>query len=171
MASGAPASSADAPRGSLDVATPLICSRRRWWLAIPPLRPASRASSLVHSWAVPFWWAALPPLLAMSRCFARSIDANPRSSFATLSSSPGSGAITSRAAGVPQAQPVQPECHVELGFDWILLIQRDLEAGTFSGNDAHSNAVPRHIPAVLASATRHSQSGGVTAHLFWENIC
>lgn len=30
------------------------CSRRRWWLAIPPLRPASRASSLVHSCAVPF---------------------------------------------------------------------------------------------------------------------
>src|SRR6187551_491665 len=50
---------------------------------MPPLRPASRASSLVHSWAVPFWCAALPPLLAISRCLARSIEANPRSSFAT----------------------------------------------------------------------------------------
>src|ERR1051326_4210432 len=30
------------------------CSCLRRWLAIPPLRPASRASSLVHSWAVPF---------------------------------------------------------------------------------------------------------------------
>ena len=41
----------------------IICSRRRLWLASPPLRPASRASSLVHSWAVPFWCAALPPFL------------------------------------------------------------------------------------------------------------
>ena len=63
---------------------PSICSRRRRWLARPPLRPASRASSLVHSWAVPFWCAALPPLLAISRCLARSIDANPRSSLATV---------------------------------------------------------------------------------------
>src|SRR4051812_13433242 len=51
---------------------------------MPPLRPASRASSLVHSWAVPFWCAAFPPLLAISRCLAGSIDANPRSSFATV---------------------------------------------------------------------------------------
>jgi hypothetical protein len=57
------------------------CFRR--WLAMPPLRPASRASSDVHSCAVPFWCAALPPLLAISRCLLRSIDANPRSSFAT----------------------------------------------------------------------------------------
>src|SRR6266511_3840678 len=63
-----------------------VCSCFRRWLAIPPLRPASRASSLVHSWAVPFWCAALPPLLAISRCFARSIEANPRSSLATLTS-------------------------------------------------------------------------------------
>src|SRR5262245_11861447 len=53
---------------------------------MPPFRPASRASSLVHSCAVPFWCAALPPLLAISRCLLRSIDANPRSSFATLPS-------------------------------------------------------------------------------------
>ena len=66
---------------------PPICSRRRWWLAMPPLRPASRASSLVHSCAVPFWCAAFPPLLAISRCLARSIDANPRSSLATFASS------------------------------------------------------------------------------------
>ncbi len=59
------------------------CSRRRRWLAMPPLRPASRASSLVHSCAVPFWCAAFPPLLAISRCLALSIDANPRSSLAT----------------------------------------------------------------------------------------
>src|SRR5687768_17588097 len=65
---------------------PSTISLRRRWLAIPPLRPASRASSLVHSWAVPFWWAALPPLLAISRCFTRSIEANPRSSLATLPS-------------------------------------------------------------------------------------
>jgi hypothetical protein len=32
--------------------SPFCCLRR--WLAIPPLRPASRASSLVHSCAVPF---------------------------------------------------------------------------------------------------------------------
>src|SRR5579864_2624381 len=53
------------------------------WLAMPPLRPASRASSLVHSWAVPFWCAARPPLLAISRCLWRSIDAKPRSCVAT----------------------------------------------------------------------------------------
>ena len=31
-----------------------VCSCLRRWLAMPPLRPASRASSLVHSCAVPF---------------------------------------------------------------------------------------------------------------------
>ncbi len=35
------------------------------WLDEPPLRPATRASSLVHSWAVPCSWAARPPLLAI----------------------------------------------------------------------------------------------------------
>ena len=33
--------------------SPCCCCLRRW-LAMPPLRPASRASSLVHSCAVPF---------------------------------------------------------------------------------------------------------------------
>src|SRR5881628_41618 len=47
----------------------------------PPLRPAARASSGVHSWAVPFSWAARPPLLAISRCFSGDIDANPRRSL------------------------------------------------------------------------------------------
>src|SRR4026209_876169 len=56
---------------------------------MPPLRPASRASSLVHSCAVPFWCAAFPPLLAISRCLVRSIDANPRSSLATVLLLPG----------------------------------------------------------------------------------
>src|SRR5829696_1743489 len=54
-----------------------MCSRF-WLTTIPPLRPASRASSGVNSCAVPFAWAALPPLLAISRCFSLSIDANPR---------------------------------------------------------------------------------------------
>src|SRR5947207_8274246 len=80
-------SSLDVSLVSVPVFVLLICSRRRWWLAMPPLRPASRASSLVHSCAVPFWCAALPPLLAMSRCLLRSIDANPRSSLATITSS------------------------------------------------------------------------------------
>jgi hypothetical protein len=47
-------------------------------LAAPPLRPAERASSLVHSWAVPCLCAARPPLLAISRCLWGSIEANPR---------------------------------------------------------------------------------------------
>src|ERR1044071_1955713 len=46
--------------------------------ASPPLRPATRASSDVNSWAVPLAWAARPPLLAISRCFDGSIDAKPR---------------------------------------------------------------------------------------------
>jgi len=50
-------------------------------LTWPPFRPALRASSAVHSWAVPFSWAARPPLLAISRCFSGDIDANPRRSF------------------------------------------------------------------------------------------
>ena len=70
---------------------PPACSRRRRWLAMPPLRPASRASSLVHSCAVPFWCAALPPLLAISRCLPLSIEANPRSSLATMCLPPVSG--------------------------------------------------------------------------------
>ena len=39
-------------------------------LICPPLRPAARASSGVHSCAVPFSCAARPPLLAISRCFS-----------------------------------------------------------------------------------------------------
>ncbi len=48
------------------------------WLRLPPLRPASRASSEVNSCAVPAAWAALPPRLAISRCFSLSMLANPR---------------------------------------------------------------------------------------------
>ena len=54
-------------------------------LICPPLRPAARASSAVHSCAVPFSCAARPPLLAISRCFSGDIDANPRRSFLTPS--------------------------------------------------------------------------------------
>lgn len=50
-------------------------------LLCPPLRPAARASSGVHSCAVPFSWAARPPLLAISRCFSRLMEANPRRSL------------------------------------------------------------------------------------------
>src|SRR5437762_1854719 len=104
-------SSLDVSLVSVPVFVLLICSRRRWWLAMPPLRPASRASSLVHSCAVPFWWAALPPLLAMSRCLARSIEAKPRSSFATCPPPPVPGASWFPLRCVLRAQPVQRKCH------------------------------------------------------------
>ena len=51
----------------------------------PPFLPAERASSGVHSWAVPFSWAARPPLLAISRCFSGDIEAKPRRSLRTPS--------------------------------------------------------------------------------------
>src|SRR4029453_16722539 len=70
---------------------------------MPPLRPASRASSLVHSCAVPFWCAAFPPLLAISFCLTRSIDAKPRSSFATFD--------PLELVRPPPSQRVQPGCH------------------------------------------------------------
>src|SRR5262245_59486608 len=54
-----------------------MCSRLRL-TATPPLRPASRASLESNSCAVPFACAAFPPLLAISFCFSRSIEANPR---------------------------------------------------------------------------------------------
>src|SRR5262245_21122122 len=54
-----------------------MCSRLRL-TATPPLRPASRASLESNSCAVPFASAAFPPLLAISFCFSRSMDANPR---------------------------------------------------------------------------------------------
>src|SRR5690349_3040131 len=54
-----------------------MCARSRL-TASPPLRPATRASSGVHSCAVPFACAALPPLLAISRWREASIDAKPR---------------------------------------------------------------------------------------------
>src|SRR5205085_11341891 len=53
-------------------------------LTWPPLRPALRASSAVHSWAVPFSCAARPPLLAISRCFSGDIDAKPRRSLRSV---------------------------------------------------------------------------------------
>lgn len=46
--------------------------------ASPPFLPATRASSLVNSCAVPFWCAARPPLAAIARCACGSIAANPR---------------------------------------------------------------------------------------------
>src|SRR4051812_7343655 len=109
--------SPDDPDDDISPPCPSFISLRRRWLAIPPFRPASRASSLVHSCAVPFWWAALPPLLAISRCFARSIEANPRSSLATLSSSrPGSSLRNFPLLGLTRAQPVQPRCHGQRGL-------------------------------------------------------
>lgn len=50
-------------------------------LICPPLRPATLASSEVHSCAVPLACAARPPLLAISRCFSGDIDAKPRRSL------------------------------------------------------------------------------------------
>jgi len=49
--------------------------------ARPPLRPAARAPSALHSWPVPFSWEARPPLLAISRCFSMDAAANPRRCF------------------------------------------------------------------------------------------
>ena len=46
--------------------------------ASPPFLPATRASSLVNSCAVPFWCAARPPFAAIARCACGSIAANPR---------------------------------------------------------------------------------------------
>ena len=46
--------------------------------ASPPFLPATRASSLVNSCAVPFWCAARPPLAAIARWACGSIAANPR---------------------------------------------------------------------------------------------
>ncbi len=57
-------------------------------LICPPFRPANRASSDVHSCAVPFRCAARPPLLAISRCFSGDIDANPRRSLRRTGCSP-----------------------------------------------------------------------------------
>jgi hypothetical protein len=57
-------------------------------LICPPFRPAKRASSDVHSCAVPFRCAARPPLLAISRCFSGDIDANPRRSLRRAGCSP-----------------------------------------------------------------------------------
>jgi hypothetical protein len=42
------------------------------------LRPASRASSELNSWALPDSCAARPPLAAISRCLSSSIEAKPR---------------------------------------------------------------------------------------------
>ena len=46
--------------------------------ASPPFLPATRASSLVNSCAVPFWCAARPPFAAIARWACGSIAANPR---------------------------------------------------------------------------------------------
>lgn len=54
-----------------------IWSRSRL-TAWPPFRPASRASSLVNSCALPLACAALPPLLANNRRFSGSNAAKPR---------------------------------------------------------------------------------------------
>src|SRR5436305_9096029 len=74
--------------------------------ASPPLRPATRASSEVNSWAVPFAWAARPPLLAISFCFAASIDAKPRLLVEAIVSP-----LELRALRVKRFQPVHKMCH------------------------------------------------------------
>ena len=53
-------------------------------LTWPPFRPAERASSGVHSWAVPFACAARPPLLAISFWRSGLIDAKPRRSLRSV---------------------------------------------------------------------------------------
>lgn len=83
-------------------------------LICPPLRPAARASSAVHSCAVPFSCAARPPLLAISRCFSGDIEANPRRSLRTPSTvllliPERSTPVTERRRRVPPALvPVAP---------------------------------------------------------------
>ena len=83
-------------------------------LICPPLRPAARASSAVHSCAVPFSCAARPPLLAISRCFSGDIEANPRRSLRTPSTvllliPERSHSVTERRHRVPPALvPVAP---------------------------------------------------------------
>ena len=62
-----------------------VALRRFACVARPPLRPATRASSLVNSCAVPAEWAALPPLRAISLTSLRSIAANPRGRFGLAS--------------------------------------------------------------------------------------
>src|SRR3954469_14429316 len=64
-----------------------MCWRSRL-TALPPLRPASTASSRSNSWALPLSWAARPPLLAISRCSSGSIAAKPRSLELTMTQSP-----------------------------------------------------------------------------------
>jgi hypothetical protein len=77
--------SGEVPTGNGESGGGLSTSRPRpprlFW---PPLRPADRASSDVHSCAVPFWCAARPPLLAISRCFSGDMDANPRRSLRSV---------------------------------------------------------------------------------------
>ena len=58
--------------------------RRAACAALPPRRPAARASSDENVWAVPAAWAALPPLLAISLTSARFIPANPLLSLCGL---------------------------------------------------------------------------------------
>ena len=82
----------------------------------PPLRPAARASSALHSCAVPFSCAARPPLLAISRCFSGDIEANPRRSFLTPStalllatrSPPASHVAATRKIGRPSHTAASP---------------------------------------------------------------
>ena len=79
-------------------------------LTWPPFRPAVRASSDVHSWAVPFSCAARPPLLAISRCFSGDIDANPRRSLRPVSLTGPSallGCTLSPTIRVPPVRPAQ----------------------------------------------------------------
>src|SRR5690242_8878991 len=54
----------------------------------PPRRPASRASSVVHSWPVPALCAAFPPWLASSRWRFGSIEPNPRLPLNAISLTP-----------------------------------------------------------------------------------
>lgn len=87
-----------------------IWSRSRL-TAWPPFRPASRASSLVNSCALPLACAALPPLLANKRRFSGSNAAKPRRlrvAFCPSSTVPPLDASMTTSLGIGGAATIVP---------------------------------------------------------------
>jgi hypothetical protein len=101
--------------------------------ASPPFLPATRASSLVNSCAVPFWCAARPPFAAIARWAWGSIAAKPRGVLRlTLPVLRESAPPSFRLPLVPPPAPLLPLLSSILSpwlFDWSAII--DLPAAIF----------------------------------------
>ena len=113
--------------------------------ASPPFLPATRASSLVNSCAVPFWCAARPPFAAIARCACGSIAANPRGVLRML--------LVLRDSPAPSLRPLIPPLPLPTP---PLLLRSSILSSWLLRSSAIIGLLPRYSSSMDATAGRAS---------------